>query len=101
MENRIERQDCPPIVTRFQLITWSIPILLAFLTLGFGAYTSLEARVRANEINIETLKTELRVGREAHQKSLDKLIDEVKGMKDVVNGIDKKVSVVEEKYRKQ
>jgi len=96
-----EKNTCPPVVTRHQLITWSIPVILFLFSVGFGAYSSLENRVRNVEINFESLKTELRIGREAHQKSLNKLIDDMSSITTTINSIDKKISVVEEKVKKQ
>jgi len=82
-------------VTRGQLITAVVSIILFFMGAGLTAYTTLEGRVRANEIFTHKLDTELRNKADRMEKAVNTMTSAIEKMNTLLMDIDKKVSVNE------
>jgi len=88
-----------------QLVSWIIPIFVAILVIVVNNYiatsTGIEHRVRANEIDIETLKVELIEERSQSHDKTDKILQDVKEIKETVHNMDKRLIVIESRWQNE
>jgi len=94
-----------------QLVSWIIPIFVAILVIVVNNYiatsTGLESRVRANELDIKELKTELIDERVHTQEKIDQILQDNKEIKkmaqdnnEMLHNVDKRLFSIEQRYGK-
>jgi len=81
-------------VTRAQIIGFAIPIVISLLGLVWGLYQNHESRIQSNENDIKIIKFEV----SSQQRDIDIMKSDLKQIKELVIGIDKKVDVNEAKW---